>query len=91
MGFLSSRNSLNALSVFAAEEQQENLNRKANNGTFLVSYCSNCVGATETTELRGHYEVTLTSFENLLDFDMVGAEATVELEVVSVVQKGSAK
>lgn len=33
----------------------------------------------------------LTSFQNFLDFDMVGAEATVELKVVGVVQKGSAQ
>lgn len=35
--------------------------------------------------------VAPTSFENLLDFDMVGTEAAVELKVVGVVQKGTAK
>lgn len=57
----------------------------------LCSYCSTCVGVIETTQRRGCSELTLTSFENFLDFDMVGTEAAVELKVVGVVQKGSAQ
>lgn len=32
-----------------------------------------------------------TSFQNLLDLDVVGAEATVELEVVGVVEEGASE
>lgn len=56
---------------------------------FCVSYYFTCLGVIETTQQIGFSELMLTSFKNLLDFDMVGAEATVELKVVSIVQKGS--
>lgn len=35
--------------------------------------------------------VRRTSFQNLLDLDVVGAEATVELEVVGVVEEGASE
>lgn len=57
----------------------------------FISYCPTCVGVIDSTHRTGRSELTLTSFENFLDFDMVGAEAAVELKVVGVVQKGSAQ
>lgn len=38
-----------------------------------------------------HTDVRHTSLQNLLDLNVVGTEATVELEVVSIVQEGASE
>lgn len=50
----------------------------------VVYYFSICAGMISLCS-----KVTLTSFKNFLNFDMIGAEATVELEMVSIIQEGS--
>lgn len=38
-----------------------------------------------------HTNVSRTSLQNLLDLNVVGTEATVELEVVGIVQEGASE
>lgn len=90
VGFLASRKCLKAPSVFAVRMTSSLNNLQLHDTSGAATHSGSFPDDFRTgTGVRDRPD--LTSLQDLLDFDVVCTEATVVLEVVSVVQKRSSQ
>ncbi len=86
VGFLASRNSLNARSVFAAIRQTKEWYKPGSS-----SFSSKCQLKYAMRHVRWGLCLCFTSFQNFLHLNVIGTEAAVKLEMICIVQERSAQ